>query len=55
LQLSADPTADLEIPEEGITFGVLERGQVLGDLEALQVRGRRVIRLQLKEGYFPEL
>lgn len=49
LQLTAEPQQDLDIPEEGITFGVLERAQAIGDLEALQARGRRVIRIHLRD------
>jgi transaldolase/glucose-6-phosphate isomerase len=55
IQITADPSQDLDIPEEGITFGVLERAQALGDLEALQARGRRVIRVHLEKGSFPAL
>jgi transaldolase/glucose-6-phosphate isomerase len=47
LQITADPGADLVIPGLGLNFGVLERAQALGDLETLQSRGRRVIRLHL--------
>jgi transaldolase/glucose-6-phosphate isomerase len=47
LQITADPSADLDIPEEGISFGTLERGQALGDLDALISRGRRVLRVHL--------
>ncbi len=51
LQITADPTEDLEIPALGaetgklLTFGALERAQALGDYEALQARGRRILRL----------
>ncbi len=55
IQLTADPAEDLEIPEEGVTFGVMERAQALGDFEALQARGRRVLRIHLKKGCFPAL
>ncbi|KAF0106467.1 MAG: transaldolase / glucose-6-phosphate isomerase [Anaerolineaceae bacterium] len=47
LQITADPVEDLEIPGQGLTFGVLERAQALGDYEALAARGRRVLRLHL--------
>jgi transaldolase/glucose-6-phosphate isomerase len=49
VQITADTSADLEIPTEGITFGTLERAQAIGDFEALEARGRRVIRIQLPE------
>ncbi|HZU86874.1 MAG TPA: hypothetical protein VFF78_05295, partial [Anaerolineaceae bacterium] len=48
LQITADPAVDMEIPGEGMSFGVLERAQALGDLEALMARRRRVIRVHLK-------
>lgn len=47
IQITADPKVDFEIPEQGISFGVLERAQALGDLEALLSRGRRAIRIHL--------
>jgi transaldolase/glucose-6-phosphate isomerase len=47
IQITADPGQDLDIPNEGITFGTLERAQALGDFEALQARGQRVLRLHL--------
>lgn len=47
IQITADPMQDLEIPEEGISFGTLERAQAAGDFEALEARGRRVIRIHL--------
>lgn len=47
LQITADPAADIEIPGEGMTFGVLELAQAAGDLEALRARDRRVMRIHL--------
>ena len=47
IQITADPVGDFEIPEEGMKFGTLERAQSLGDYEALDARGRRVIRIHL--------
>lgn len=47
LVITADPRKDVEIPDEGLSFGTLERGQALGDIEALQARGRRVLRINL--------
>jgi transaldolase/glucose-6-phosphate isomerase len=49
LVITNDPKKDLEIPEEGLSFGTLERGQALGDMEALEARGRRVLRVHLAE------
>jgi transaldolase / glucose-6-phosphate isomerase len=45
LQLTAEPSKDLPIPGWEESFGTLVAAQALGDLAALQKRGRRVIRL----------
>jgi transaldolase/glucose-6-phosphate isomerase len=47
LQITAEPVKDLEIPGGKMTFGVLERFQALGDYEALEARGRRILRIHL--------
>ena len=47
LQITADPRKDIKIPTQKITFGNLELAQALGDYEALEARGRRVLRLHL--------
>jgi len=47
LQITVEPAEDVEIPSEGMTFGLLERAQALGDYEALAARKRRILRLHL--------
>lgn len=47
VQITTDPVRDVDIPTWGITFGLLERAQALGDMEALEARGRRVLHLHL--------
>lgn len=47
LQITAEPSAPLEIPNEKLTFGILERAQILGDYEALVARGRKVLQIHL--------
>ncbi len=47
LQLTAEPRSDLPIPGWEETFGVLVAAQALGDLQSLQRRGRRAVRLHL--------
>jgi transaldolase/glucose-6-phosphate isomerase len=47
--ITVDPKKDLEIPDKGLSFGTLEHGQALGDIEALEARGRRVLRIHLSE------
>lgn len=49
VQITADPVADVDIPTENMTFGLLERAQALGDLEALTARRRRAIRVHLPD------
>ena len=48
LFLTADVDDDLPVPGRPFTFGVLNRAQAVGDIEALRGRGRRVVRLHLK-------
>lgn len=47
LVITADAKKDVEIPGQGLSFGVLEHGQYLGDMEALEARGRRVLHIHL--------
>jgi transaldolase / glucose-6-phosphate isomerase len=47
LVITVDSKQDLEIPGQGLSFGSLEHGQALGDLEALEFRGRRVLHIHL--------
>jgi len=45
LQLTVEDRLDLPIPGEPYSFGIMKRAQALGDLRALQRRGRRVLRI----------
>ena len=47
LQLTADHPADLAIPGQRYTFGVVIAAQAAGDLAVLQQRGRRALRVHL--------
>jgi transaldolase / glucose-6-phosphate isomerase len=47
LQITSEPTMDLVIPGQGMTFGILEHAQALGDYEALSARGRKILRIHL--------
>ena len=49
LQITADDAEDVEVPGTGYSFGRLARAQSLGDLAALEERGRRVLRVHLSE------
>ncbi len=47
LQLTATPEQDLPVPGHRYSFGIIESAQALGDLQVLQERGRRVLRVHL--------
>ena len=47
IQITAEPALEMEIPNEGLTFGTLIRAQALGDYEALVASGRKVLRVHL--------
>lgn len=47
LQITCDDPADLPIPGESYSFGVLKAAQALGDMQSLTSRNRRVIRVHL--------
>lgn len=49
LQLTADVDEDIDVPGAGYTFARLLRAQSLGDLAALEERGRRVVRVHLRD------
>ena len=49
LILSAEPANDIKIPGQHYTFGQLCNAQALGDFQALQAKGRRVIKLHLTQ------
>ena len=45
--ITAEPEADFDVPNQGLTFGTLIRAQALGDYEALVEAGRTVLRVHL--------
>ena len=47
LQIVDEPTEDMAVPETQYTFGELIRAQAEGDRQALEQRGRKVLRVQL--------
>jgi transaldolase / glucose-6-phosphate isomerase len=49
LQITAKPVQDLAIPGWGLTFGIVQRAQALGDLEALLAQERRAMRVHLPQ------
>jgi transaldolase/glucose-6-phosphate isomerase len=47
--ITARRSKDLDIPGEGISFGVMQRAQAMGDMDALEARGRRMIWIDLPD------
>jgi len=47
LQITADDPADLPVPGQKYTFGVVKAAQARGDLQVLTERGRRALRIHL--------
>ena len=51
--ITSDDSTSTEVPESEYSFSVLKRAQALGDIEALQAHGRRVVRIHLPAGMPP--
>ncbi len=49
LQVTCDDPADLQVPEQKYTFGVVKAAQARGDFQVLADRGRRALRVHLGE------
>ncbi|MBV9079055.1 MAG: bifunctional transaldolase/phosoglucose isomerase [Methylobacteriaceae bacterium] len=47
LQITAEDAADLPVPGQRYTFGVVKAAQARGDLDVLNARGRRALRVHL--------
>ncbi|MCC6452878.1 MAG: transaldolase, partial [Acidobacteria bacterium] len=47
LQITADDDADIAVPGQKYTFGVVKDAQARGDYQVLADRGRRVLRVHL--------
>jgi transaldolase/glucose-6-phosphate isomerase len=47
LQITCDDAADLPVPGQKYTFGVVKAAQARGDFEVLLERGRRALRVHL--------
>src|SRR5439155_1412272 len=47
LQITCDDAADLPVPGQTYTFGVVKAAQARGDLAVLEERGRRALRVHL--------
>jgi glucose-6-phosphate isomerase len=49
LMITGDDPTDLPVPGQRYSFGTIKRLQARGDFEVLQSRGRRVLRVHLKD------
>jgi transaldolase/glucose-6-phosphate isomerase len=49
LQVTCDDPVDIDVPGQGYSFGVVKAAQARGDLEVLVERGRRTLRIHLKD------
>ncbi len=49
LMITCDDPQDLPVPGQRYTFGTIKRLQAVGDCEVLAARGRRVLRVHLKD------
>jgi transaldolase / glucose-6-phosphate isomerase len=47
LQVTSDDAADLKVPGQKYTFGIVKAAQARGDFEVLAERGRRVLRVHV--------
>src|ERR1700749_3810745 len=49
LQITCDDAVDIPVPEQKYTFGVVKAAQARGDFQVLVERGRRALRVHLKD------
>src|SRR5664280_3032738 len=49
LQITCDDPVDIDVPGHSYSFGVVKAAQASGDLEVLVERGRRALRVHLKD------
>lgn len=49
MQITTDDPEDIEIPGHRLSFGVVKAAQAQGDLDVLVERGRRALRIHLKD------
>jgi len=49
LQVTCDDPADIDVPGHSYSFGVVKAAQASGDLDVLVERGRRALRVHLKD------
>jgi transaldolase / glucose-6-phosphate isomerase len=49
MQITCDDPKDIDVPGHGYSFGVVKAAQARGDLDVLVERGRRTLRVHLKD------
>ena len=49
LQITCDDAVDIDVPGHGYSFGVVKAAQARGDFDVLAQRGRRALRVHLKD------
>jgi transaldolase/glucose-6-phosphate isomerase len=49
LQITCDDPADIDVPGHSYSFGIVKAAQARGDLDVLVERGRRALRVHLKD------
>ena len=49
LQVTCDDPADIDVPGHSYSFGVVKAAQARGDLDVLVERGRRALRVHVKD------
>jgi transaldolase/glucose-6-phosphate isomerase len=49
LQVTCDDVVDLPVPEQKYTFGAVKAAQARGDFQVLAERGRRALRVHLRD------
>jgi transaldolase / glucose-6-phosphate isomerase len=49
LQITADDPEDLPVPGQRYSFGTIKLAQARGDFEVLSARGRRLLRVHLRD------
>jgi transaldolase/glucose-6-phosphate isomerase len=55
IELTSDSETDMDIPNEGLSFGTMAMAQALGDYQALEARGRRLLRIHLRKPFLKGL
>jgi transaldolase/glucose-6-phosphate isomerase len=55
IEFTSESEADMDIPNEGLTFGTMAMAQALGDYQALEARGHRLLRIHLRKPSLKDL